>query len=74
MKITWLGQAGIFFEISGKKILIDPYFTKIDYLAQYFEELRQTVKFKKWIFGHYHGNKNVTADEILIYEQIIRIV
>lgn len=25
MKITWLGQAGIFFEISGKKILIDPY-------------------------------------------------
>lgn len=40
---------------------------------KYFEELRQTVKFKKWIFGHYHGNKNVTADEILIYEQIVRI-
>ena len=58
---------------ASTQILIDPYFTKIDYLAKYFEELRQTVKFKKWIFGHYHGNKNVTADEILIYEQIIRI-
>lgn len=25
MKITWLGQAGLLFEINGKKILIDPY-------------------------------------------------
>ena len=42
-------------------------------IAKYFEELRQTIKFKKWFFGHYHENKNVTAEEILIYEQIIRI-
>ena len=41
--------------------------------TKYFEELRQTIKFKKWFFGHYHENKNVTAEEILIYEQIIRI-
>ena len=25
MQITWLGQAGLLFELSGKKILIDPY-------------------------------------------------
>ena len=25
MKITWLGQAGLLFEINGKKIVIDPY-------------------------------------------------
>ncbi len=25
MKITWIGQAGLLFEIAGKKILIDPY-------------------------------------------------
>lgn len=25
MKITWLGQAGLLFEINGKKILVDPY-------------------------------------------------
>ena len=24
-------------------------------------------------FGHYHDNKNVSAEEILLYEQIIRI-
>ena len=25
MKITWLGQAGLLFEIEGKKIIVDPY-------------------------------------------------
>ena len=44
-----------------------------DRLTSYFEELRQTVKFKKWFFGHYHDNINVNTQEILLYEQIIRI-
>lgn len=44
-----------------------------DELTKYFQELRETVQFKKWFFGHYHNNKNVTAEEILLYEQIIRI-
>lgn len=47
---------------------------KPDILNSYFEEIRQTVKFKKWFFGHYHDNRNVIADEILLYEQIIRIL
>ena len=46
---------------------------KSDMLTKYLEEIRQTVKFKKWFFGHYHDNKNVNAEEILLYEQIIRI-
>ena len=46
---------------------------KPDILTKYLEEIRQTVKFKKWFFGHYHGNKNINAEEILLYEQIIRI-
>ena len=25
MKITWLGQAGLLFELEGKKIVVDPY-------------------------------------------------
>ena len=25
MKITWLGQAGLLFEVADKKILVDPY-------------------------------------------------
>lgn len=50
---------------SGYRVLISD--------AKYLEEIRQTVKFKKWFFGHYHDNKNVSADELLLYEQIIRI-
>lgn len=48
-------------------------FYKPDCLNTYFEEVRQKVEFKKWFFGHYHENKNVNTEEILLYEQIIRI-
>ena len=44
-----------------------------DFLTAYLEEIRQSVKFKKWFFGHYHNNRNVNAEEILLWEQIIRI-
>ena len=44
-----------------------------DALTDYLEEIRRRVKFKKWFFGHYHDNKNVNADERLIWEQIIRV-
>ncbi|MBE5951551.1 MAG: metallophosphoesterase [Lachnospiraceae bacterium] len=44
-----------------------------DELTKYFQEVRETVQFKKWFFGHYHDNRNVNAEEILLYEQIIRI-
>lgn len=46
---------------------------KPDMLTDYLEEIRQTVRFKKWFFGHYHDNRNVNAEEILLWEQIIRI-
>ena len=46
---------------------------KPDLLTDYLEEIRQIVKFKKWFFGHYHDNRNVNAEEILLWEQIIRI-
>lgn len=46
---------------------------KPDILTDYLEELRQKVRFKKWFFGHYHDNRNVSAEEILLWEQIIRI-
>ena len=44
-----------------------------DRLTDYFDEIRDNTKFKKWFFGHYHDNQMVYDDEILIYEQIIRI-
>ena len=46
---------------------------KPDVLTMYLEEIRQTVTFKKWFFGHYHDNKNINAEEILLYEQTVRI-
>ena len=46
---------------------------KPDKLTSYFEDVRQTVDFKKWFFGHYHDNKAVNDKEILLYDQIIRI-
>ena len=45
-----------------------------DIETDYLEEVRQTVKYKKWFFGHYHDNRNVNEKEILLYEQIIRII
>jgi DNA repair exonuclease SbcCD nuclease subunit len=44
-----------------------------DTLTTYLEEIRQKTEFKKWFFGHYHENRNVNANEILLYEQIIRV-
>lgn len=46
---------------------------KPDMLTEYFEKIRQTARFKKCFFGHYHDNRNVTKDELLLWEQIIRI-
>lgn len=46
---------------------------KKDYLNDYLEEVKQTVKYKKWFFGHYHDNRNVSAEEILVYEQMVRV-
>ena len=46
---------------------------KTDILTEYHEKIRQNTRFKKWFFGHYHDNRNVNIEEILIYEQMIRI-
>lgn len=59
---------------TSTQILLGGGMYKRDYLNEYFEELRRSVQFKKWFFGHYHNNRNVNAEEILLYEQIIRIV
>ena len=59
---------------SSTQALIGEEGYKRDYLNEYLEKIRRSVQFKKWIFGHYHDNKNVNAQEILIYEQIVRIL
>ena len=58
---------------SSTQALLGRGFHTTDIETKYLEEIKQTVKYKKWFFGHYHDNKNVSAEEILLYEQIIRI-
>lgn len=48
-------------------------FYKPDILSDYLEEIKQNVKYKKWIAGHMHVNAQIFAEDIIIYEQIIRL-
>lgn len=45
----------------------------LDKLNDYFEELSKKVDFQKWIFGHYHDDRDY-GKYILLYDQIIRIL
>ncbi len=44
-----------------------------DRQTDYFETIKNQVNYKKWFFGHYHDNVNISEKEIMIYEQMIRI-
>lgn len=46
---------------------------KPDLLTAYLEEVKTRTDFIRWFFGHYHDNKQINAQEIMLYEQIIRI-
>lgn len=58
---------------SSTQVLLGGGLFQPDSLTDYFEEIRQQVKFKKWFFGHYHDNRNVNVEELLLYEQIVRV-
>lgn len=48
---------------------------KTDILTDYLQEIKESVEYKKWFFGHMHVNQNFPGDyAIAIYEQIIRIL
>lgn len=48
---------------------------KTDILTDYLQEIKESVEYKKWFFGHMHVNQNFPEDSaITIYEQIIRIL
>ena len=42
-------------------------------LTDYLEQIHQDVEYKKWYFGHYHRNRNMSDKDILLYRQFIRI-
>lgn len=48
---------------------------KSDVLSDYLQNIKQTVDYKHWLFGHMHVNENYYFDRsTCIYEQIIRII
>lgn len=49
-------------------------FYKPDVLTDYLEEICRSTDYKKHFCGHYHIDRNVWGKEIILYEQIIRIV
>ena len=52
--------------------LINPTY-KTDILTNYFQEISEKCEFKKWYFGHYHDNKQVNSQYILLYEDIVSL-
>jgi len=46
---------------------------KRDALTDFFDEVRQRCRFRKWFFGHYHENMVIVENFIMLYEQIIRL-
>ena len=47
---------------------------KPDRLTNYLEYVRQNVDFTRWFMGHYHDNYAINDKEIILYDQIVRIV
>ncbi|MBO4652310.1 MAG: metallophosphoesterase [Lachnospiraceae bacterium] len=48
--------------------------TRANYLTDYFENIHNTVDYKKWFFGHYHKEIDVNDREFLLERRLIRIV
>ncbi|MFD0587668.1 metallophosphoesterase family protein [Paenibacillus sp. GCM10027627] len=46
----------------------------VDVMHEYFEEIQTKLQYQKWFFGHFHKNLNLPNKQILIYEQMIRIL
>ena len=44
-----------------------------DILTDYLQGIKEKLKYKKWFFGHHHIDRQINADEICLFEQIIRI-
>ncbi|MCI8586004.1 MAG: metallophosphatase, partial [Lachnospiraceae bacterium] len=46
-----------------------------DRLTDYLQEIKQTVAYKAWLFGHMHINKTFHCERSSgLYEQIIRLI
>lgn len=46
---------------------------KVDCLNQYFNELEDKLKFKRWYFGHYHRDFAIDEKHICVYRTILEV-
>ena len=54
-------------ELSGGKYLHDK-------LTGFLEEIKNKTKYHYWLHGHYHGNKNIGDNFVMLYEQIVQVI
>lgn len=45
-----------------------------DILTQYLENIRMNTEYKRWFMGHMHLNRAMNNKDIILYEQIVRIL
>ena len=50
--------------------LLNPSYKK-DILTDYLQEVSEKCEFKKWYFGHYHDNRQINSQYVLLYEDIV---
>ena len=45
-----------------------------DALTDFLEEVRQKARYRRWLFGHCHGDWEIDESHLLLWERIVRIV
>ena len=45
-----------------------------DRLTDFLDMVSKRLIFKEWLFGHYHDNRAIGQNYILLYEQIVQVV
>lgn len=46
---------------------------KSDFLTDYLDKIRRKTEYRHWYFGHYHGDRDITDKETLIYHNIVEL-
>ncbi len=58
---------------SSTQAVIGRGFYKPDAETDYLEQIKQSISYDYWLFGHYHDNRRVSEKEFLLYEQFVRV-
>ena len=53
--------------------LINPKY-KRDILTDYLQQILEKTSFAKWYFGHYHENRQLGSQFVVLYEDIVPLI